>query len=47
MVFSYLEIALEDGVSLYTAVVWSVSLKRRILAYLLKTQEGRQSCVFV
>jgi hypothetical protein len=33
-------------VSLYTAVVWSVSLKRRIrLAYLLKEQRGRQSYV--
>ncbi|NJK99005.1 MAG: hypothetical protein HC838_10345 [Spirulinaceae cyanobacterium RM2_2_10] len=30
---------LEDGVTLYTAVVWSVSLKRRIrLAYLQKEQ---------
>ncbi|MGB3309677.1 MAG: transposase [Nodosilinea sp.] len=37
---------LEDGVSLYTAVVWSVSLKRRIrLAYLLKEQDGRRSYV--
>jgi len=37
---------LEEGVSLYTAVVWSVSLKRRIrLAYLLKEQDGRQSYV--
>jgi hypothetical protein len=37
---------LADGVSLYTAVVWSVSLKRRIrLAYLLKEQDGRQSYV--
>jgi hypothetical protein len=37
---------LEDGVSLYTAVVWSVSLKCRIrLAYLRKEQEGRQSYV--
>jgi hypothetical protein len=36
----------EDGVSLYTAVVWSVSLKRRIrLAYLLKEQGGRRSYV--
>ena len=32
---------LEEGVALYTAVVWSVSLKRRIrLAYLLKEQEA-------
>ena len=37
---------LEDGVSLYTAVVWSVSLKRRIrLAYLLKEQGGQRSYV--
>ena len=37
---------LAEGVSLYTAVVWSVSLKRRIrLAYLLKEQEGRRSYV--
>jgi hypothetical protein len=37
---------LEEGVSLYTAVVWSVSLKRRIrLAYLLKEQGGRRSYV--
>jgi hypothetical protein len=37
---------LDDGISLYTAVVWSVSLKRRIrLAYLLKEQDGRQSYV--
>ncbi len=37
---------LEDGVSLYTAVVWSLSLKRRIrLAYLRKEHEGRQSYV--
>lgn len=37
---------LEDGVELYTAVVWSVSLKRRIrLAYLVKQQDGRQSYV--
>lgn len=37
---------LEDGVALYTAVVWSVSLKRRIrLAYLVKQQDGRQSYV--
>jgi len=37
---------LADGVSLYTAVVWSVSLKRRIrLVYLLKEQDGRQSYV--
>jgi hypothetical protein len=38
--------SLDDGVSLYTAVVWSVSLKRRIrLAYLLKEQDGRQRYV--
>ena len=37
---------LEDGVDLYTAVVWSVSLKRRIrLGYLLKQHDGRQSYV--
>jgi len=37
---------LEEGVSLYTTVVWSVSLKRRVrLAYLLKEQGGRQSYV--
>ena len=37
---------LADGVSLYTAVVWSVSLKRRIrLAYLLKEHDGRQRYV--
>jgi hypothetical protein len=37
---------LEDGVELYTAVVWSVSLKRRIrLAYLVKQHNGRQSYV--
>lgn len=37
---------LEEGVSLYTTVVWSVSLKRRIrLAYLLKEQGGRRSYV--
>lgn len=36
--FTFVE-TLADGVSLYTAVVWSVSLKRRIrLAYLLKAQ---------
>ena len=34
--------ALEDGVKLYTAVVWSVSLKRKVrLAYLQKEQGGR------
>jgi hypothetical protein len=38
--------ALDDEVSLYTAVVWSVSLKRRIrLAYLLKEDVGRRSYV--
>jgi IS4 transposase len=38
--------SLEDGVSLYTAVVWSVSLKRKIrLAYLLKEHQGRRSYV--
>lgn len=38
--FTFVE-TLEDGVSLYTAVVWSVSLKRRIrLAYLRKAQDG-------
>ncbi len=43
--FTFVE-TLENGVSLYTAVVWSVSLKRRIrLAYLLKEQDGRQSYV--
>ena len=37
---------LEDGVCLYTAVVWSVSLKRKVrLAYLLKEQQGRRSYV--
>lgn len=37
---------LEDGVSLYTAVVWSVSLKRKVrLAYLLKEHQGRRSYV--
>ena len=37
---------LAEGVSLYTAVVWSVSLKRPIrLAYLLKEQGGRRSYV--
>jgi hypothetical protein len=37
---------LEDGVYLYTAVVWSVSLKRKIrLAYLLKEHQGRRSYV--
>ena len=37
---------LEDSVSLYTAVVWSVSLKRKIrLAYLLKEPQGRRSYV--
>jgi hypothetical protein len=37
---------LEEGVSLYTMVVWLVSLKRCIrLAYPLKEQEGRRSYV--
>ena len=37
---------LEDGVYLYTAVVWSVSLKRKVrLAYLLKEKQGRRSYV--
>jgi hypothetical protein len=37
---------LEDGVYLYTAVVWSVSLKRKVrLAYLLKENQGRRSYV--
>jgi hypothetical protein len=37
---------LEDGVYLYTAVVWSVSLKRKVrLAYLLKEDQGRRSYV--
>jgi hypothetical protein len=37
---------LEDGVYLYTAVVWSVSLKRKVrLAYLLKEHQGRRSYV--
>ena len=37
---------LEDGVSLYTAVVWSVSLKRKVrLAYLLKEHQERRSYV--
>lgn len=37
---------LEDGVCLYTAVVWSVSLKRKVrLAYLLKENKGRRSYV--
>ena len=36
----------EDGVRLYTAVVWSVSLKRRIrLAYLSKEQDAKHSYV--
>lgn len=37
---------LDDGVYLYTAIVWSVSLKRNIrLAYLLKEHRGRRSYV--
>ena len=41
--FTFVE-TLADGVSLDTAVVWSVSLKRPIrLAYRLKEQDGRQS----
>ena len=37
---------LADGVYLYTAVVWSVSLKRKVrLAYLLKEHRGRRSYV--
>ena len=37
---------LDDGVKLYTAVVWSVSLKRKVrLAYLQKEHEGRLSYV--
>ena len=37
---------LDDGVQLYTAVVWSVSLKRCIrLAYLLKERAGKRSYV--
>ena len=37
---------LEDGVCLYTAVVWSVSLKRQVrLAYWLKEKQGRRSYV--
>ena len=36
----------EDGAKLYTAVVWSVSLKRKVrLAYLQKEQNGRLSYV--
>lgn len=38
--------SIEDGVQLYTAVVWSVSLKRKVrLAYLQKEQNGRLSYV--
>jgi len=37
---------LDDGVCLYTAVVWSVSLRRKVrLAYLLKEHQGRRSYV--
>lgn len=37
---------LEDGTKLYTALVWSVSLKRMLrLAYLLKQQDGKSSYV--
>ena len=43
--FEFVE-TLCDGVQLYTAVVWSVSLKRRIrLVYLLKEQAGKRSYV--
>lgn len=43
--FQYVK-RLEAGVALYTAVVWSVSLKRRVrLAYLLKEHQGRRSYV--
>ncbi len=38
----------EDGVKLYTAVVWSVNFKRPIrLVYLLKQQDGKQSYVLL
>ncbi|MGJ3248167.1 MAG: transposase [Elainellaceae cyanobacterium] len=41
--FQWVE-CLEDGVYLYTAIVWSVSLKRTVrLAYLLKEDKGRRS----
>lgn len=37
---------LDDGVCLYTAVVWSVSRRRKVrLAYLLKEHQGRRSYV--
>lgn len=37
---------LDEGVSLYTAVVWSVNFRRPVrLAYLLKEQDGRRSYV--
>ncbi|MGF1535448.1 MAG: transposase [Elainellaceae cyanobacterium] len=37
---------LEEGVSLYSAVVWSVSLKRKVrLAYLLKEHKGQRRYV--
>lgn len=37
---------LDEGIYLYTAVVWSVSLKRKVrLAYLLKEHKGRRSYV--
>ncbi|RAQ43294.1 IS4 family transposase, partial [Arthrospira sp. O9.13F] len=37
---------LDEGVSLYTAVVWSVNFRRPVrLAYLLKEQDGRCSYV--
>ena len=37
---------LEDGVCLYTAIVWSVSLKRKVrLAYLRKEKQGQRSYV--
>lgn len=39
---------LDDDVQLYTAVVWSVSLNRRIrLAYLLKEHDGKRSYVVI
>ena len=43
--FEFVE-TIDDGIELYTAVVWSVSLKRRIrLVYLLKEQAGKCSYV--
>ena len=39
---------IDEGIELYTAVVWSVSLKRRIrLVYLLKEQGGKRSHVLL